>query len=39
MAELGALWGTVVEQELFTSSHERKYLGFLLFRILLPHLR
>lgn len=38
-AELGALWGLVVERELFQSSHERKYLGFTLFGILLPHLR
>lgn len=37
-AELEALWGVVVERELFTSSHERKYLGFMLFAILLPHL-
>ena len=37
--ELGALWGSVVERELFVSSHERKYLGFMLFRILLPHLK
>ncbi|GAB4814705.1 hypothetical protein N2152v2_001751 [Parachlorella kessleri] len=37
--ELEALWGSVVERELFVSSHERKYLGFMLFRILLPHLK
>lgn len=36
---LEALWGTVVEGDLFASSNERKYLGFQLFTILLPHLR
>ena len=29
----------MVEGDLFTSSNERKYLGFQLFTILLPHLR
>lgn len=38
-AELGVLWGSVVETELFASSHERKYLGFMLFAVLLPHLK
>lgn len=36
--QLEALW-TVVVQDLFTSSHERKALGFQLFTILLPFLR
>lgn len=36
---LEALWGVVVEGDLFTSSNERKYLGFQLFTILLPHLQ
>ncbi len=36
---LEALWGTVVEGDLFSSSNERKYLGFQLFTIILPHLR
>lgn len=36
--QLEALWGTVVEGDLFASSNERKYLGFQLFTILLPHL-
>lgn len=38
-AELELLWGSVVEGELFTSSHERKALGFTLFALLLPHLQ
>lgn len=29
----------MVEGDLFTSSNERKYLGFQLFTILLPHLK
>ena len=38
--QLEALWQTVIEDDLFQSpSHERKYLGFQLFTILLPHLR
>ncbi|DBB02081.1 TPA: DNA-directed DNA polymerase [Trebouxia sp. C0004] len=36
--QLEALW-TIVVQDLFTSSHERKALGFQLFTILLPFLR
>ena len=36
--QLEALW-TLVVQDLFTSSHERKALGFQLFTILLPFLR
>ncbi|KAK9814621.1 hypothetical protein WJX72_008822 [[Myrmecia] bisecta] len=32
-------WRLVVEAELFTSSHERKYLGFQLFILMLSHLR
>lgn len=36
---LEAFWSTVVESDLFASSNERKYLGFQLFSILLPHLR
>lgn len=39
LAQLEAFWGLVVEDELFTSSHERKYLGFMLFAIVLPHLQ
>lgn len=35
---LRALWDIVAEGDLFTSSHERRYLGFQLFTILLPHL-
>lgn len=37
--QLEGFWATVVEGDLFTSSNERKYLGFQLFTILLPHLR
>jgi DNA polymerase phi len=37
--QLETFWATVVEGDLFTSSNERKYLGFQLFTILLPHLR
>lgn len=38
--QLEALWQTALEGDLFHSpSHERKYLGFQLFNILLPHLR
>ena len=36
--QLEALW-TVVVQDVFTSSHERKALGFQLFTILLPHFK
>ena len=36
--QIESLW-TVVVQDLFTSSHERKALGFQLFNILLPHLQ
>ena len=36
---LEALWGAVVEGDLFASSNLRKYLAFQLFTILLPHLR
>ncbi len=36
--QLETLWTTVV-QDLFTSSHERKALGFQLFTILLPNLK
>ena len=35
---LRALWDIVAEGDLFTSSHERRYLGFQLFTILLPYL-
>lgn len=37
--QLEAFWAMVVEGDLFASSNERKYLGFQLFTILLPHLR
>lgn len=37
-AEVGALWGWV-EGHLFTNSHERKYLAFQLFGLILPSLR
>ena len=37
--QMETFWATVVEGDLFTSSNERKYLGFQLFTILLPHLR
>ena len=37
--QLETFWATVVEGDLLTSSNERKYLGFQLFTILLPHLR
>lgn len=36
--QLEALWLTVVEGDLFASSHERKFLGFQLFTLLLPFL-
>ena len=36
--QIESLW-TVVVQDLFTSSHERKALGFQLFNILLPYLQ
>lgn len=36
-SSLGAFWSTVVE-DLFLSSHERKYLGFQLFSLVLPFL-
>ena len=36
--QLEALW-TVIVQDLFTSSHERKALGFQLFTTLLPDLK
>ena len=36
---LHALWSATVEEDIFQSaSHERKYLGFTLFTLLLPHL-
>ncbi|KAK9903496.1 hypothetical protein WJX75_007153 [Coccomyxa subellipsoidea] len=38
VAELGALWDWV-ESHLFTNSHERKYLAFQLFGLILPSLR
>ena len=38
--QLEALWQTALEGDFFHSpSHERKYLGFQLFNILLPYLR
>ena len=38
--QLEALWQSALEGDLFHSpSHERKYLGFQLFNILLPYLR
>lgn len=36
--QLEAFWRIVVEEDLFASSHERKYLGFQLFTLLLPFL-
>ena len=36
--QLETFWRVVVEQDLFASSHERKYLGFQLFTLLLPFL-
>lgn len=35
---LEAFWSTVVDGDLVQSSHERKYLAFTLFLLLLPHL-
>ena len=37
-ATLEAFWSCVVDGDLVQSSHERKYLAFTLFLILLPHL-
>lgn len=37
-APLDAFWSVVVEGDLVQSSHERKYLAFTLFLLLLPHL-
>ena len=37
--QVEAFWGSLVEPEFFTSSHERKFLAFQLFIMLLPHLR
>jgi len=36
--QLEAFWSGVVEGDLFLSSHERKFLGFQLFTLLLPFL-
>jgi hypothetical protein len=36
--QVEALWGVVVEGDLLHSSHERKYLAFTLFNLLLPYL-
>lgn len=35
---LEAFWSTVVDRDLVQSSHERKYLAFTLFQLVLPHL-
>ena len=37
--QIEALWQTVVEAGMLSSSHERKYLGMQLFRRMLPALR
>jgi hypothetical protein len=36
--QVEALWSVVVEEELLTSSPERKHLAFNLFTLLLPYL-
>ena len=37
-AALESFWSCVVEGDLVPSSHERKYLAFTLFGLVLPHM-